>query len=258
MLEKYLLDIGLSDKEIAVYLSALELGESSVLDISKKSRVNRTTIYPIIDSLTKKGLMSLVQKGKKQYFFAESPSKIKAFVDSKINQLEASKGSLPELVKQLSAIENRRSNKPIVRFYEGNEGINSMLEEFLDTNEKIENPDEDSNKIFIAYSRDLQEKTVSEEERAYRRKIRNESGVKAVYLYTKESGELPADESHIRIKVDKDKFPLQAHLAVFKDRIRMISYTKNSAILIVDPDFAETLRSLLRLAGEGAKLYNKN
>ncbi len=64
MIEKYLLSIGFSVKEIKVYLSSLELGESSVLDISKNSRINRTTIYPIIDSLTKKGLISLIQKGK--------------------------------------------------------------------------------------------------------------------------------------------------------------------------------------------------
>ena len=52
----------------------------TILDLSKKSKVNRTTIYPLIDSLVKKGLMSVVEKGKKQYFFAESPSKIKTFM----------------------------------------------------------------------------------------------------------------------------------------------------------------------------------
>jgi len=65
LLEKYLKSIELSDKEIKVYVSALELGESTVIDISKKSRVNRTTIYPVIDSLQEKGLVSLAQKGKK-------------------------------------------------------------------------------------------------------------------------------------------------------------------------------------------------
>lgn len=257
MIEKYLLDIGLSLKEIAVYLASLELGESTVIDIAKKSDVNRTTIYPIIDSLKEKGLLSLVQKGKKQYFYAESPNKIRSFVDSKINELEASKESLPELIKQLSALENRRGDKPVVRFYEGNEGINSMMEEFLYTSEKIGDSDLDGNKIFIAYSRDLQEETVSAKEREYRRKIRNEAGVKAVYLYTKKSGTLDNDASHERIKVDQDKFPLLAHLAVFKDRIRMISYTKKNAILIIDKEFAETLRSILRLAKIGAELNNK-
>jgi HTH-type transcriptional regulator, sugar sensing transcriptional regulator len=252
MLEKYLLDIGLSDKEIKVYLSSLELGESSVLDISKKSKVNRTTIYPIIDSLTQKGLMSLVQKGKKQYFYAESPSKIRTFVDSKINDLEASKSNLPDLIKQLSAIENSRSDKPAVRFYEGNEGINSMLEEFLQSSEIVSDPDSAENKMYITYSRDLQEKSVSESDREYRRQIRNKSKVKSVYLYTKEEGELVSDELRKRVKINEKIYPIPAHIAVFKDRIRLISYTKNTGILIVDRELAETLRSIMRLAEKGA------
>ncbi len=257
MIEKHLLSIGLSPKEIKVYLSSLELGESSVLDISKKSRINRTTIYPIIDSLTKKGLISLIQKGKKKYFFAESPSKIKSFVESKINELESRKSTLPELIKQLSAIENSRPNKPIVRFYEGNEGINSMLEEFLQNSEVIDNPDNVENQMYIAYSRDIHERSVSEKYREHRRQIRNKSGVKSVYLYTKEDGELLSDELRKRVKIEGKDYPMPAHIAVFKDRIRLISYTKNTGILIIDKELSETLRSIMRLAEKGAKLYTK-
>lgn len=128
MFEKYLLEIGFSDKEVKVYTSALELGESSVLEISRKSKINRTTIYPILNSLKEKGLISFIQKGKKQLFFAESPEKLKIYVDIKIRELETNKEKLPELIKQLGAFENRRSNKPIVRFYEGNEEIRNVID----------------------------------------------------------------------------------------------------------------------------------
>lgn len=253
MFEKYLAGIGFSEKEIKVYISALELGEASVLQIAKKSRINRTTTYPILNALKDKGLVSVVNKGKKQLFFAESPEKISTFVDTRIRELESRKNDLPELVKQLKVFENRRQNKPIVRFYEGDEGINTMLEEFVPNDEKISNPDNDQNKMYNAYSRDMQEAFVSLKQREYRRQIRNKTGVKSVYLYTKDKGELVNDTLRKRIKVDKKLYPFPAHIAVFKDRIRLISYTKKMGILIFDAELAETLRSLMRLAVKGAE-----
>ena len=253
MFEKYLVGIGFSEKEVKVYISALELGEASVLQIAKKSRINRTTTYPILNALKDKGLVSVINKGKKQLFFAESPEKISTFVDARIRELESHKNDLPDLVKELKVFENRRQNKPIVRFYEGDEGINTMLEEFVPGDEKIVNPDNDQNKMYISYSRDMQEASVSEKRRDYRRQIRNKTGVKCVYLYTKDKGELVSDALRQRIKVDKKQYPFPAHIAVFKDRIRLISYTKNMGILIFDSELAETLRSLMRLAVKGAE-----
>jgi len=253
MFEKYLAGIGFSEKEIKVYISALELGEASVLQIAKKSRINRTTTYPILSALKDKGLVSVINKGKKQLFFAESPEKISIFVDARIRELESHKSDLPELVKELKVFENRRQNKPIVRFYEGDEGINTMLEEFVPEGEKVVDPDNGQNKMYISYSRDMQENSVSEKRRDYRRQIRNKTGVKSVYLYTKDKGELISDTLRQRIKVDKKHYPFPAHIAVFKDRIRLISYTKNMGILIFDAEIAETLRSLMRLAVKGAE-----
>lgn len=253
MFEKYLAGIGFSEKEIKVYISALELGEASVLQIAKKSRINRTTTYPILSTLKDKGLVSVVNKGKKQLFFAESPEKISIFVDARIRELESHRSDLPELVKELKVFENRRQNKPIVRFYEGDEGINTMLEEFVPEGEKVVDPDNDQNKMYISYSRDMQESSVSEKRRDYRRQIRNKTGVKSVYLYTKDKGELISDTLRQRIKVDKKYYPFPAHIAVFKDRIRLISYTKNMGILIFDAEIAETLRSLMRLAVKGVE-----
>ena len=91
MLEKYLADIGFSDKEVKVYLSALELGEASVLQIAKKSKINRTTAYPVLTALQRKGLISFIQNGKKQLFYAESPGKLKTFVETQIRALEIKK-----------------------------------------------------------------------------------------------------------------------------------------------------------------------
>ena len=75
-----LMDIGLSEKEAAVYLALLELGSDTVQHIAKKSAVNRATTYVILDSLKKKGVVSTVEKGTKTHFQAESPESLRKLI----------------------------------------------------------------------------------------------------------------------------------------------------------------------------------
>ena len=75
MLEKYLQEIGLSDKEASVYVALLQVDNDSVLDLAKRTKINRTTIYPVLESLAKKGLISEIKIDKKVRFQAEPPLK---------------------------------------------------------------------------------------------------------------------------------------------------------------------------------------
>ena len=75
-LEFKLKEIGMAEKEAKVFLASLELGSSAVQEIAKKADINRATTYVIIEKLMKKGLMSSVEKGKKDFFQTEDPEKI--------------------------------------------------------------------------------------------------------------------------------------------------------------------------------------
>ena len=55
-------NFGLSEKEIAIYLSLIELGPSSVREISNKSKVNRGTTYDILKALIALGIVSYYNK----------------------------------------------------------------------------------------------------------------------------------------------------------------------------------------------------
>ena len=49
--EKQLKSLGFSEKEARVYLALLELGPSTTTEIARKSKINRTTGYDILESL---------------------------------------------------------------------------------------------------------------------------------------------------------------------------------------------------------------
>ena len=127
-LEKDLVNIGLSEKESQVYLSALSLGPSSVQNIAKKSNVNRVTTYVMIEQLTQKGLMSSFNKGKKKLYSAERPNRLMSLIHEREKELKDQEAQFRSVLPQLNAVMARSDNKTQVRFYEGIEGMKAAHE----------------------------------------------------------------------------------------------------------------------------------
>jgi len=121
-----LLKLGLSDKEAAVYLAILELAEDTALNISEKSKVNRATTYVAIEALKKLGLVSSIERGKKTYFVAEDPSELENLLKRQLDELEHRREQLQRDMSQFRAIHNRDGKRPIVRMYEGAEGLEAL------------------------------------------------------------------------------------------------------------------------------------
>lgn len=124
MLQKDLQKIGLNDKEARLYLALLELGESNIQQIAKKSGIKRTTAYDVIESLKEKGLLGLTIKNKKIIYFAESPKKLEENLDDK-------KRTLQKIIPELLSIANLMEKKPKIRFYEGEDGLKEAFKDIL-------------------------------------------------------------------------------------------------------------------------------
>jgi len=123
-----LLEIGLSDKEASVYLAMLELGPASAQEIAKKSGINRSTSYLVIETLQKRGLASMSQNGNRTLFTAESPSRLASILNRERQELEEKKKKLEESIPYFLALYNAIEDKPQVRFFEGPEGISAVRE----------------------------------------------------------------------------------------------------------------------------------
>lgn len=122
-IEQDLAKIGLNDKEARVYLAILELGSASVVAVSRKSGVKRTTVYEVVDSLLGKGLISQTVVGKRKRFLAESAEK---FFQLKKTELDTLRGLLPTL----EALRNVAIEKPALQFFQGKEQIMRVFEDF--------------------------------------------------------------------------------------------------------------------------------
>lgn len=123
-LSNLLRDLGFQEKEAEIYLSALELGRTTILEISKHSGIKRSTVYELLPELESKGLLKRTKEGKKFYFIAENPKLVSEVIHQKEKRFEE---ALPEFM----ALFNSEIDRPKVFFYQGVEEVQRMYEDTL-------------------------------------------------------------------------------------------------------------------------------
>ena len=71
--EQQLIQFGLTKSQANVYLALLKLGQTTILEIAKETKLKRASIYNYIEELINLGLVSKIPIGTKIYFKAENP-----------------------------------------------------------------------------------------------------------------------------------------------------------------------------------------
>lgn len=113
-------NLGLSDKEAAVYVALLELGASSIKPIAARAGLRRTTLYYFIDHLVELGLVEKARVGGRNRYVARPPEEMLSLQE---RRLEALKDALP----QFSSLYNTSTQKPRISYYEGVEQMKTVL-----------------------------------------------------------------------------------------------------------------------------------
>ncbi len=129
----YLKDLGFSDIESTIYLNLLKNGPSTVLEISRRTGVNRITTHSNAEALIKKGLLSTIKKGGKRYLIAEPAEKVNAIVNAEEISLNRKKALMPEIMELLKSETSHKGSQTQldVRTYEGKVAIEILYDEIL-------------------------------------------------------------------------------------------------------------------------------
>jgi sugar-specific transcriptional regulator TrmB len=120
--EEILSEIGLNRWESRTYVALIELGSTTTGPLVKKSEVPPSKIYPVLESLNKKGFINYVIKGKVKYFQAVDPSILNSILKEKEKKIEKIVAELK--IKQLT---NNSTNKQFVELFEGLKSIKHLL-----------------------------------------------------------------------------------------------------------------------------------
>ncbi len=97
-----------------------------------------------------------------------------------------------KLLPQLQSLGAKLGSKPVVKYYEGKEGVRSMFEDFIKTAGK---------EVKMAYSVDAVEGLFSKEEKEEMRQKRIEKNIKTKVIYTYKNGMLQSSADGERRKV---------------------------------------------------------
>jgi len=234
MLQKELQKIGLSDAESKVYLAALELGETNIGRLAKKSGIKRTTTYLVVDSLKEKGLLSSLKKKNKIFFYADDPRVLERITEERQNTIN-------KIMPELLSFTNLIDKKPQIRYFEGIEGIKEVLKDVLHY------PEQEMYSWFSeSFATDFEEDFFND----YFIPQRKEKKIfaKVILPDTPIIRQLVAkDQEHLRVSklLPADKYNINIEIQIYgNNKVSITSYEEKFSMIIESPKIHKSLKSI--------------
>lgn len=132
MYEDILKRIGLSPDEARVYEILLQQGPQRAGELVKKVQtIKRSLLYKVLDRLVERGLVLSQKKDGKLSFAPQSPDLLLTLAEEEEDRAKRSRESLASALPELKAKYNLSTERPVLRFFEGIEGLKEMQEDKL-------------------------------------------------------------------------------------------------------------------------------
>ncbi len=250
-IQELLKNSGFLDKEIAIYLSILELGRGTVAEISRKAGINRSTGYVALDSLASKNLVSISGKEPKQEYVALSPANLVTYLNTQADNQKKLAENAKEILPELTSMYNT-GDRPRVFFYEGLAGLEHVYEDSLSSDGDIY-----STSTYEEMHGTLPKYFSTYYERRAKKKIFVHTFVADTPL-ARERKANDVKEFRNTSLVPQDKFPVPTDIEIYNNKVMIASWKEKLGIIIESEEVATTLRSVFKLALSEAKRHDGN
>ncbi|PJC36524.1 hypothetical protein CO046_05095 [Candidatus Peregrinibacteria bacterium CG_4_9_14_0_2_um_filter_53_11] len=256
MLTAILKNIGLSEKDAEVYLACLELGTQPASIIAKKAGLKRPTTYLILEGLAKKGLVSEFSGSNVKYFTAVSPDYLLHFIEKQKRELTHHQHELEAYLPELNSLTNPYSLNPKVRFYDGFDGVERVMNDTLTSSEPLcayvnmeswfSRPETREYILWYGIQR-VQKKRLAE------RCVAIDNDISRKYLEDEYPEVRTSKLSHFRW-MPKDIAGVTNEINIYEDKVAIVSISPNElmGVLIESQSIAQTQKALFELAWRGA------
>lgn len=247
-IQSYIENLGLTEKEAAVYLALLQLGQAPVQTISKKASIVRPTAYVVLDSLIHKGLCKKGLIGKKTVFIASPPEDLDILIRKRERDAHEQRVRLHHLLPELRALYALSEERPSIRLFEGKEGLKNLQREFIEIS---------SDPVYGMGSDDVMEDLFPRTSNEYDEEIRNvrvKAGIKSYNIYTGTRGDQRTAEMDKKALLESryipwEKLPIRAHFAVHGPLLSIVSFRKKIiGVLIEHVDIADSFKAIFDVA----------
>ena len=218
------------------FVTLLQSGDVTADQLAKSSKLNRSTTYVQIKILIEHGLVSSFKRGKKTFFAAESPINLVRILEQKKQQILLQEAEVTHLVPELLKLFGTTADRPVVRVFEGKEGLVSMRSNILDSGTK---------KIQSAFCFDSMSKIFTDDELMAFSNKRAAKKIESQVMYSKVGNDIPSVAPQQIKRVDENNFPFGADIYIYNDTVSFAS-TKDQVVgvSITNADIAKSMRAL--------------
>jgi sugar-specific transcriptional regulator TrmB len=236
IIHETLATLGLDHKQTDIYLASLKLGPASIRDIAEESGINRGTTFEQLKILKGRGVMNQVPIGKRKFFSPEPPDRLLRLAEEKLKEIEQARTTLSQdIVPDLASLA-KDSTETLVRHYEGDEGIEVVLRDILQTMAGSANP------VYRVYSsRRIRKYLYRPFPNFTRQRVQKNITVKVIAIG---AGGEDAPLSARKWINSSEPNPSASYVAVYGSKCAMISLSKGDypiAVVIESEGIAQAL-----------------
>jgi sugar-specific transcriptional regulator TrmB len=227
-------NIGLTDQEARVYLSSLRLGASPASLVAKDTGLKRTTVYPILKTLTTKGFVSVYYKNNQRLYLAQRPQKLSRYFEKRLETFNS-------IIPSLEAMDKKQAKAIGLRFIETREELEKFYTDVLISYK---------NKTYYIIGDTPAWETINPKFFLQYRKDRAKANIKTKLLLSAQSKDInPKDESLLReFKYLPNKHVFKSTIDIYPDQIVVLSPELSSlAVVIAVPAMVDVFKSVFEI-----------
>ncbi len=243
-------EFGLTLAEAKTYLALLKFNNNSASVIAKKAKMNRSQCYITLENLEKKGFVEKLTHRHLSYFQAkDSEEVLKEMKEKQINmlkKLDLLKKTFELFSKQHPSRYHTKISKPYLKFYQGESGLQSLLDDTLTAKTLI--------RAYVPLS-DLENLIPNYFPNYYKRRSEKKINVRAIYPADQKSF-LHKLRDHLEYRESRlipNNLNFQLDLLIYDEKISIISLEEKFGILIKSERLSKTFGEIYDLAWENIK-----
>ncbi len=232
-----LTSIGLSPQEATVYLASLTLGPAAASAIAKEAQLKRTTVYPILKSLAKRGAVIVSFRKNERFYHAQRPQKL-------AQQYEKQLSVFNEFIPSLNRLEKKHAQLVGIRFIETTDELHRFYDDVL-----VEYKGKQYDVIGNARSWEM---ITPEYFKDYRRK-RAALKITTRILLTEDSRPVnPTDAKLLRIvKYLPAPYTFKSIIDIYKDKILVVTPELTSLAVVIEiPAMTDIFKNIFSILWE--------
>ncbi len=231
--------LGVSTSEATTYAALLEIDTVSIRKLAAHTGINRGTTYDALKGLVTLGLVSVRRRGSREQYTAESPERIYEIIREKRRDLLESTTAAQKIVPGLLARNRGTEGKPLVRYYEDDDGVVTILKDVLETCRQLERPE------YCAYSSSPVRQYLYRKFPQFTRR-RIAEGIYVKVIAVGEGGEVAENSARKWLK-DATDAPTSSYTLIYGNKVAIISIAKDETpygVVIEDAGTASMQRLL--------------